>query len=393
MRVLFATHNFPRFVGDASGSFLLRLAEALAELGVEVRVIAPAAPGLAPRETMRGITVERFRYAPRRLETLAYTGNMASDVRGSVFAKLALAGFVTAEHRATRRTVRTFAPDVVHAHWWFPSGVAASWPRGTGAPLVTSLHGTDVMLARRTRAAQPTFRRVMRRSSAVTAVSSFLAAEAESIAPGTGVERCAMPVATELFSPGEAREARDARLLFVGRLNAQKGIVDAIHALARMQVPASLDVVGAGEQEPEARALATSLRVADRVRWHGALPQGSLLPLYRRAAALVMPSLEEGLGLVAVEALLCETPVATYRSGGVVDVVRDGETGRVVEPSDTAALAAALDDLVGSPSRSAELGRAGRALALRTFAPSVAAARHLEIYERVLEAHARGTHA
>ena len=74
MKVLFLTHSFPRFIGDAPGSFLLRLAVALREIGIEVRVIAPAAPDLAPREDLGGIHVERFRYAPRSMETLAYTG-------------------------------------------------------------------------------------------------------------------------------------------------------------------------------------------------------------------------------------------------------------------------------------------------------------------------------
>ena len=63
MRVLFLTHNFPRHEGDHPGSFLLRLARALGDAGVEVVVLAPAAPGLAARERIEGIEVERVRGA------------------------------------------------------------------------------------------------------------------------------------------------------------------------------------------------------------------------------------------------------------------------------------------------------------------------------------------
>ena len=77
MRVLFVTHSFPRFSGDVAGAFILRLACALADTGTEVRVLAPAAPRLANSDVIDGIAVRRFRYAPRRWETLAYTGTMA----------------------------------------------------------------------------------------------------------------------------------------------------------------------------------------------------------------------------------------------------------------------------------------------------------------------------
>lgn len=83
MNVLFLTHSFPRREGDAAGSFILRLAVALRGEDVKVHVVAPAAAGVPASEEIEGVTVERFRYAPRRYEKLAYTGNMATDVASS----------------------------------------------------------------------------------------------------------------------------------------------------------------------------------------------------------------------------------------------------------------------------------------------------------------------
>src|SRR6267378_2921576 len=94
MNVLFLTHSFPRSEGDAAGSFILRLAVALRAENVNVRVVAPAGPGLPASAEIEGVSVERFRYAPRRYEKLAYTGNMAGDVASSWSARLALVGFL-----------------------------------------------------------------------------------------------------------------------------------------------------------------------------------------------------------------------------------------------------------------------------------------------------------
>ena len=122
----------------------------------------------------------------------------------------------------------------------------------------------------------------------------------------------------------------------------------------------------------------------ERVRWLGALPQPELVDLYRRAAALVVPSTDEGLGLVAVEAQLCETPVVAYESGGLTDTVQHERTGVLVPPGDIEALAAALDQLLDHPDRGAELGRAGRMVALAGFAPESAARRYAGIYRSVV---------
>ncbi|HEX3158922.1 MAG TPA: glycosyltransferase [Gemmatimonadaceae bacterium] len=384
MKALFLTHNFPRTAGDAPGSFVLRLARALRGEGVEVRVVAPAAPGVAAEDCFDGIVVERFRYAPRRYETLAYTGTMASDVSESLSAKLALLGLLGAEFRSAVRSRREFQPDLVHAHWWFPSGLVGSWTSALGGvPLVTTLHGSDVRLARQAAVARVPFRRVVAASALLTTVSRWLADEARQIDAAADPMVAPMPVATELFSPGGARSPD--QLLFVGRLNAQKGVADLLRALASLPASVTLDAVGDGPDAAMLRALASELGVAERVRWVGALCQPALAALYQRAAALVVPSTDEGLGLVAVEAMLCETPVIAYASGGLPDVVHHERTGLLVPPGDVDALGTAIRDLLGRADRGAALGQAGRLFALGNFAPESVARRYATLYRSALE--------
>jgi len=383
MKVLFLTHNFPRHEGDAPGSFILRLATALRKDGIETSVLAPADADYAAHDSLDGIPVERFHYAPRRLETLAYTGNMASQVQASWSARVALLGFLGAEFRSAVRLRREFKPDVVHAHWWFPNGLVGTWlGRMSNKPLVTTLHGSDVRLARSVAFSRPAFRHVLHRSAAVTAVSRWLASEAQQVVSAPKAIVAPMPVATDLFSPGGNRQAD--RLLFVGRLNKQKGIEMLLQAVSRVARPIQLDVVGDGEDRDALQELAGALGIADRVRWHGALPQPRLADFYRGATALVVPSVEEGLGLVAVEAQLCETPVIAFDSGGLPDIVQHDRTGVLVTTIDATALAAGITSLLDRPDRGAALGAAGRLHALATFAPESVAKRYTDVYNSAI---------
>ena len=384
LRVLFLTHAFPRWSGDAAGSFILRLARALGDVGVHVSVVAPHAADLASRDTIDGIPVARFRYAPPSLETLAYTGTMAEQVRGSWSAQLALGSMLGAGLWRLLREQRRVAPQLVHAHWWFPAGVvAAATSRISNMPFVTTMHGSDVRLARSTTGAAAALGWVMRSSRVTTTVSSWLADVAHTLTPELASPVVSpMPAATELFTPGGTRE-RD-RLLFVGRLNAQKGIELLLRALGAMRTRAHLEVVGDGPEADTLRALAASLGIADRVTWHGAVPQTALPALYRRASALVVPSRDEGLGLVAVEAQLCETPVIAFDSGGLRDIVEHGVTGVFVNVFTADALARAADELLANPALANTIGTAGRHAALAAFSPDAVARKYAAIYRAAL---------
>ncbi len=384
INVLFLSHAFPRYIGDPAGSFVLRLAKALEKVDVKVHVVAPSSSGTDSTDEVDGITVERFRYAPRRYEKLAYTGNMATEFQRSWSAKITMLGFLGADFAKSVIAKRRVAPDLIHAHWWFPGGLVGTWLGGLShLPLVTTLHGTDVRLAKSVAVARPLFRHVMTHSTKITTVSHWLAGELETLVPNRSPVVAPMPVATELFAP-DASEPRDG-ILFVGRLNAQKGLDRLIRALAQMKAQPKLDVVGDGPARESLGTLAKELGVADRVRWHGQVKQGDLPRYYQRTRVLAVPSLDEGLGLVAVEAALCETPVVGFRSGGTPDVVRDGSTGVLVDPKDVPAFARALDAILADESRATSLGQSGRLYALANFAPESAAQKYLSVYQQAID--------
>jgi len=380
MRALFLTHAFPRDETDPVGSFVLRLAVALRDVDVRVTVVAPRAPGLDREDVIEDIPVIRFPYASRKRETLAYTGTMEAQVAASLAGKALLLSFLSSSLAASYRVVRSQRVDIIHAHWWFPGGLVGSWlSQITHTPLVTTMHGSDVRLAQRFRGGKRLLRIVAKHSAVMTTVSSWLAREAEALAPTAHPRVVPMPVISELFTPGRHHDAN--RLLFIGKLSEQKGLQHLLRAMSLMRTRPVLEVIGAGRvDDSHLRSLARELGLDDRIAWLPIMSQSELAEHYRKATIHVIPAVNEGLGLTAVEALLCGTPVVAFDSGGVTDVIRNGVTGILVPPGDPSALAGALDALLEDPAKRELLAEQGRQHVQREFDRGALAMRYAAIY-------------
>jgi glycosyltransferase involved in cell wall biosynthesis len=162
--------------------------------------------------------------------------------------------------------------------------------------------------------------------------------------------------------------ASPPRLLCVGRLIPIKGHVVLFRAVAaaRSEVPdLELELAGRGPLEPALRALVKELGLDDAVRF-----LGHVVPVQRaieRASIVVVPSLGEGFGMVALEAMERARPVIAAAIGGLGDIVRDGETGLLVPPAEVEPLRRAIVELATDPARAAAMGEAGRRRAAEHF--------------------------
>ena len=177
----------------------------------------------------------------------------------------------------------------------------------------------------------------------------------------------------------------EPRLLCVGRLIPIKGHLVLLRALAqaRARVPGLvLDVAGRGPLEPALKAYAKELGVADAVRFLGFV--SPVQTAIENAAIVVVPSLGEGFGMVALEAMERERPVIASAVGGLPEIVADGVTGLVVPSADAEALADAIVALADDLARAAEMGRAGRERALAEFTPERCVERIETLYTRAL---------
>jgi glycosyltransferase involved in cell wall biosynthesis len=167
-------------------------------------------------------------------------------------------------------------------------------------------------------------------------------------------------------------------VLAVARLDPQKGHRHLLAAAT--DVPGAMFVLaGDGPERPALEALASTLGVADRVRFLGT--RDDVPELLAASDAVVLPSLYEGLPISALEAMAARRPVVATAIGGTDEAVVDGETGLLVPPADPAALAAALRRVLEDAALARRLGAAGRERVEREFSAGRMAARVEDVYE------------
>ncbi len=372
MRVVFLTHNYPRYPGDLAGGFLHPLALGLRARGVDVRVVAPSDHGKDGEDTIDGVPVVRARYAAPARERYAYTGAMADAVRtpAGLGARWSL-------HRAFRREARRVARKpgdmVIHAHWWVPAGLAAP----PEFPLVVTSHGTDVRLLDLA-PARLLARRVFRRARVVTAVSRHLAARIED-ATGRAVIPYVQPMPVD--TTGWEWSRGGGGLVVVARLVKQKRVELLIGAAARLNLPCV--VVGDGPERPALEAQATALGTA--VTFTGALPFEEARARLLAADVTVLPARAEGFGLAGVEALMCGVPLVVCRDGGGLLDLADPVAARVVDPG-VEGVAMGIQQLLQTSAAAREAARTVGERWRQRLAPATVAERAESWYREALGA-------
>ena len=386
-RLLVLTTTFPRWAGDHEPPFVYELARRLTD-SFDVTVLAPHAPGAASEEIMDGVAVRRFRYAPDRLEKLAYDGGIPSRLRRHPWLALLLPTFLLAQIGAALKLTRDRRPTVIHAHWLVPGGLVGAILKellpGRRGLLVTA-HGADVHL--RDRWPIRTLKRLAIDSAdTLTVVSRALRDRVRPFVPeDTRLEVASMGVDLHTrYVPGRQRP-RTATLVFAGRLVEKKGVADLLEALQRMREKrpgVRLLIAGHGPLEQDLRSHAKRLQIDDAVEFLGSVPNDRLPEVLRRASLAVLPFRTaddgdtEGLGLVAVEAMGCGIPVIVGDVPAIHDVVTHAETGWIVPPRDPVALADAVTRLLDDPALAERLAENARRHAVSAFDWSVVAERY-----------------
>ena len=330
MKVLVLTTSFPRRPEDPAGRFVADAVAHVRARGVEIEVVSPAS----------------FRHFG-----IAYGHGIAGNLRARPWLVPLVPAFLWSFRLAAARAAR--GADLVHAHWLAAGAVAAT----LGKPYVVQVWGTDVALARRVPwLARP----VLRRARLVVVASAALAEEARALgARDVRVVPSGVAIPAEVGTPAEP-----PHVLYVGRLSAEKGVLELVEACRGLP----LVVVGDGPLRS---------RVPGAV---GFVPPGELGPWYERAAVVAAPSRREGYGVAVREAMAWGRPVVASAVGGLLDAVDDGVTGLRVPPGHVAALRAALERLLGDAELRARLGAAAREKAERELSLDAAAERLEAVY-------------
>ena len=192
------------------------------------------------------------------------------------------------------------------------------------------------------------------------------------------------PLARERLSRRIPVDSGELLLLTAGNLLPIKHVEDILRScadLARRRVRFRLLVAGDGPLKPSLTRLANTLGISDRVHWLGSVSDPALL--MQACDIFLLASVGEAFGNVLVEAMACGVPVVASRSGGICEVVEDGQTGRLVPPSDPGAFANVVEELAASPATLQEMGWRGRRRAETTFGLELFVRRTLAVYHDV----------
>lgn len=391
-RLLVLASTYPRWRNDPEPGFVHELCKRLVDR-FEVIALVPDAPGADPDGVLDGVEVVRYRYAPRRWQTLVNAGGIAVNLRRSRWKWLLVPGFIIGQYLAARRILRRRKVDVVHAHWLLPQGwVARQLLKWHGTPYLVTSHGGD-LFGLRSGLATRMKRAVAAACSGMTVVSTAMRDECARIGlqpPSLEV----LPMGVDLqqrFVPDANESRAHDELLFVGRLVPKKGLVHLLDALPSVLVErpqVRLIIAGFGPELANLQAQALRLGIADHVEFRGATPQTELPALYRHAALFVAPFIrddsgdQEGLPVALMEAIGCGCPVVVGDVAGVHDLLGAAAAEVVVQPDNHAALANAILAALRDPEAALARARQLRAVAATRVDWEYIAAGYAALLER-----------
>ena len=316
MKILILNYEHPP-IGGGGGRLAAKVGAGLVARGHQVRVLT-AGMGHLPKEALEeGMEVRRLRAFRRRADTCSIA-EMAVWVAAAIPAAIA--------------EIRRWKPDVIHAHFAVPTG-AVAWVahQVTGVPYLLTAHLGDVpggvpeQTGNLFRLVQPFTVPIWKGAAAVTAVSSFvagLATEAYSLSPDIILNGMTLP------APPVLQSHTPVQLLMVGRMSVQKNPLCTIQALGLLKdMPWHCTILGDGPLLEEANAESEKFGLASLIDFRGWASTTDVASAMKNSDLLMMPSLSEGLPMVAIEALANGLAIVGSRIGGLADVAREGKDG------------------------------------------------------------------
>lgn len=405
MKVLVVTSTFQKTETDPVTDFIFNWLKEFRRQGHEVKVVAAHCPGVAPRDTIHGVPVERFRYFyPPKYERLAYRYGIADNLRESHLAKLQFIPYMLSGTLKVMKVVNEFRPDIVHALWAFPNGYMAALAKKLSKfPLVVSVIGTEAYLAKKAGLSH-IISFPCNTADYVVSVSSTSIAAAKECGVKKDIEMIFNGVDIHTFNPNNdgtnvrkelGFSPKDKMVLCIGRMVERKGqsyVIEAMKDVVKKHPETKLVLLGHGPMEKELKALAEKGPGEENIIFAGKRPHSELKNFYAAADIFIIPSIvdssgvaEGGQGLVTKEAMVSKVPVIGTNIGGIPDIVKDNETGLLVPEKDSKAIAGAISKLVADSSLRKRLAEQGYKIAMRKASWEGIVDRYEVIYKGIID--------
>lgn len=363
--ILVISSVYPTTPDGNHGAFIRETVLQMRSQGIRFTIFAPAYEG-SKTHNLDDIEVYRFRYFFKRFENLVRDGAPTKLQKQPLYILVALLYILLGAWQLFWLCKKQ-KPDLIHVNWPFPHGLMA-YPvnKLLGIPMVFSFHGAELLLAKKFSFVGAILRWQIPMAKSVTANSSFTQTLIQKLYSGD-VSVIPYGLTIEPKTPCTSNPEEETKLLFVGRLDERKGLRYLLEALPLIlcKYPVRLRIVGKGILEQEIKQQSHELKLDEVIDFLGFVSKEELANEYASCDIFVLPAIvdskgdTEGLGIVMIEALAHEKPVIASAVGGIVDVIKSGVTGILVNEKDPEALSQSIIEIIADPVRAKELGKQG----------------------------------
>ncbi|WP_431875794.1 glycogen synthase [Micromonospora marina] len=315
----------------------------------------------------------------------------------------------------------TTGTDVVHSHTWYANLAGHTAKLLHGVPHVVTAHSLEPLRPWKAEQLGGGYalsswceRTAFEAADAIIAVSAGMRRDVLTAYPAVNPDRVRVVyngIDTAQYAPDRNTDVLDRlgidpgrpSVVYVGRITRQKGLPYLLRAARELPADVQLVLLAGAPDTPEIAAEVEELAVELRAKRSGVvwvaamLPKPEVIQVLTHATVFVCPSVYEPMGIVNLEAMACETAVVATATGGIPEVVADGETGLLVPieqagdgsgtPLDperfVADLAVRINELLADPARIAAFGAAGRRRAVEHFSWDAIARQTVEVYRSV----------
>lgn len=400
-RVVVLSRNYPREGNPSAGIFINQLLRQLTSIGCAFFVVSPLpwAPKIFENYTRKRGFSQANKHTKVGGIPVLYPAYLRPPL-GSYSHIVTPFSLNVWTRRDMDAIVRSFKPNLVHAFWAVPEGV---WGVNLGKrfhlPVIVSLQGSDIhSLPHRNRILAHMTKNVLERADRVTSVSRALRQSSRSFGmPKNEVEviynGCVME--TFAFDPEIRKHFRErlelsrdeVAIIYVGSLIPSKGLYELLQAL-QLSIQKGrkirLILVGEGREKKRLERFATSLGIMNIISFLGQVPHLGVAKWLNAADILVLPSYNEGLPNVVLEAMACGLPVIATEVGGIPEAVEDGLSGILIPPREVIALSDAVERLIVNPELRRQMGFRGKEIVESKFLWDDTATKFNELYRSLL---------
>jgi len=404
LNILINTTSYPKFKGDFSGVFIHRLAKSIVNMGHEVKVVVPHSENLPYEEIIEDVDIYRYKYLPSIFEAKYGNWYAHEQSKGNIeriyIQSKNLIRMLALSYRGYILNNRlSSSSDIIFSNWVIPNGLIGHFSsKKMKLPHLIKVYGGDITIAGRIPILKKIVKKTLESSNRILSNSYYTATKVKDIcdSPVTPVYE---GVNTEFFNPNidpsniREKYSGDPIIFSLGRLVQYKGFEYAIKSvpIIKKRFPNLKWIIGGtGPLSNSLNKLIKNLKLENSIHLIGFIPEKDLPSFYSACDLYVAPSIidekgnTEGLNVSVLEAASTGKPVIATKVGGLIEAVKDGETGLLVQEKNSLKLANTITTLISNKKLAISLGNKGRKRIMKYFDINIIAENMINIFEETI---------